>query len=154
MAHHNINDFFNLAELFLLRLGLFILLLLALAKVVWSEAAPFLSKVFRHFETNFPHSSAMRTGLRHLRRAMVWPIRYFMAKHWAIERYKGFLITASAVPNFATGFEWYSQGTIFRAGRLGSIVEVKRLEGPIFNSKEEAEQHGLQLCKDWIDKRP
>jgi hypothetical protein len=30
-------------------------------------------------------------------------------------------------------------------------LEVKRDEGPIFNSKEEAEQHGLQLCKDWID---
>jgi hypothetical protein len=76
-----------------------------------------------------------------------------MAKQWGIERYKDFLITSSAVPTFATGFEWYSQGTILRPGRLGSIVEVKRIEGPIFNSKEEAEHHGLKLCKDWIDKR-
>ena len=51
------------------------------------------------------------------------------------------------------GFEWYSQGTILGPGRLSSIVEVKRIEGPIFNSKEEAEQHGVELCKDWIDKR-
>ena len=53
---------------------------------------------------------------------------------------------------------WYSQGVVLRpgrlrSGRLSSIVEVKR-EGPIFNSKEAAEEHGLKLCKEWIDKRP
>jgi hypothetical protein len=77
-----------------------------------------------------------------------------MAKRWGIERYKDFLISGSAVPTFATGFEWYSQGTILRPGRLTSNVEVKRIEGLIFNSKEEAEQHGLELCKNWINKRP
>ena len=41
-----------------------------------------------------------------------------------------------------------------RAGRLGSVVEVKRIEGPVFNSKEKAEEDGLKLCKEWIDKRP
>jgi hypothetical protein len=75
-------------------------------------------------------------------------------KQWGIERYKGFLITGTAVPTFATGFDWYSQGTILRPGRFSSIVEIKRIQGPIFNSKEEAESHGLELCKDWIDKRP
>lgn len=77
-----------------------------------------------------------------------------MAKQWGIERYKDFLISGSAVPTFATGFEWHSQGIVLRPARLGSIVEVKRIQGPIFNSKEAAEQHGLELCKDWIDKRP
>jgi len=67
-----------------------------------------------------------------------------VAKQWGIEQYKG----------FAIGFDWYSQGIVLRPGRLSSIVEVKRLEGPIFNSKEAAEEHGLELCKDWIDKRP
>jgi hypothetical protein len=39
--------------------------------------------------------------------------------------------------------------------QLASIVEIKRIQGPIFNSKEAAaEEHGLKLCKDWIDKRP
>ena len=76
-----------------------------------------------------------------------------VAKQWGIERYKGFLIDGSAVPTFATGFDWYSQGIILRPGRLSSIIEVKRIDGPIFNSKEQAEEHGLQLCKDWIDKR-
>jgi hypothetical protein len=76
-----------------------------------------------------------------------------MLKQWGIERYKDFLISSSAVPTFATGFKWYSQGTILRAGRLGSIIVVKRIQGPIFNSKEAAEEHGLELCKDWIDNR-
>jgi hypothetical protein len=76
-----------------------------------------------------------------------------MAKCWGMERYKGFLITSSALPTFATGFDWYSQGTVLRPGRFSSIVEVKRLQGPVFNSKEAAEEDGLQLCKEWIDKR-
>jgi hypothetical protein len=74
-----------------------------------------------------------------------------MAKQREIERYKGFLIDGSAVPTFATGFDWYSQGIVLRPGRLSSIVEIKRIKGPIFNSKEEAEEHGLKLCKEWID---
>jgi hypothetical protein len=76
-----------------------------------------------------------------------------VAKQSGIEQYKGFLIDGSAVPTFATGFDWYLQGIILRPGRLSSIIEVKRIEGPIFNSKEAAEEHGLELCKDWIDKR-
>jgi hypothetical protein len=69
------------------------------------------------------------------------PENYFqyyhsVAKQYGLERYKGFLIDGSAVPTFATGFDWYSQGIILRPGRLSSIIEVKRIEGPIFNSKE------------------
>jgi hypothetical protein len=67
---------------------------------------------------------------------------------------QGFLISGSAVPTFAIGFDWYSQDTILCPGRLGSIVEVKRIQGAIFNSKEAAEEDGFRLCKDWIDKRP
>jgi len=25
---------------------------------------------------------------------------------------------------------------------------------PIFSGKEDAEEHGFKLCKEWIDKRP
>jgi len=72
-----------------------------------------------------------------------------------MERYKGFLIDGSAIPIFATEHDWCSQGTIFRASRrLDSIVEIKRIRGPIFSSREAAEEHGLKLCKDWIDKQP
>jgi hypothetical protein len=54
-----------------------------------------------------------------------------------------FLISSSPVPTFATGFDWYSQGIILRPGRLNSIIEVKRIQGPIFNRKEDEEQ--------WLD---
>jgi hypothetical protein len=61
------------------------------------------------------------------------PEKYFqycplVANQSGIEQYKGFLIDGSAVPTFATGFDWYSQGIILRPGRLSSIVEVKRIE--------------------------
>jgi hypothetical protein len=61
-----------------------------------------------------------------------------MASQYGIERYKDFLIAGSAIPSFATGFDWYSHGTIFRTSRLGAIVEIRRIQGVIFNSKEEA----------------
>jgi len=70
-----------------------------------------------------------------------------------MERYRGFLIAGSAVPRFTTGFDWDSQGIIFRSGRLGWIVEIKLIKGPIVNSKDGAEEHGLKLCKDWVDDR-
>jgi hypothetical protein len=76
-----------------------------------------------------------------------------MARQHGIERYQDFLIAGSAIPTFATGFDWYAQGTIFRTGHLGSIVEIRRIRGAIFSSKEEAEQHGLELCRFWINER-
>jgi hypothetical protein len=45
------------------------------------------------------------------------------------------------------------RGHCLRADPNGSIVEVKKIEGRSFESKEEAELHGLELCKEWIDKR-
>ena len=71
-----------------------------------------------------------------------------MAKCWGMERYKGFLIMTSPMPTFARSFEWYSQGIVLRPGRLSSVVEIKRIKGPIFNSKEAAEEDGLELCKE------
>src|SRR5262245_48041728 len=76
-----------------------------------------------------------------------------IASQWGMERYKDFLISGSAVPTFAKGFDWHSQGIIFRSGRLSSIVEITRIKGPIVTSKYAAEEHGLKLCKDWIDNR-
>jgi hypothetical protein len=40
---------------------------------------------------------------------------------------------------------------ILQQNRLGSIIQVQRIEGQLFESKEEAEQHGLELCKEWVD---
>ena len=70
-----------------------------------------------------------------------------------MERNRGFLIAGSAVPRFAAGFDWDSQDIVFRSGGPGSTVEIKHIKGPIVNSKDAAEEHGLKLCKDWIDNR-
>ena len=70
-----------------------------------------------------------------------------------MERYRGFLIAGSAVPRFATGFDWDSQGIILRPARVSSIVEVRCIRGTIFDSKEAAEEDGFKLCKDWVDNR-
>ena len=64
-----------------------------------------------------------------------------------MERYKGCLIARSAVPRFATGFDWDSHGIIFRSGRPGSIVEIKRIKGPIVNSKDAAEETGSSCAR-------
>jgi hypothetical protein len=31
---------------------------------------------------------------------------------------------------------------------------IQRLEGPIFQSEHDAEKHGLELGKKWIDRNP
>ena len=33
------------------------------------------------------------------------------------------------------------------------MIQVQRIEGKLFESKEQAEQHGIELCKEWIDKQ-
>jgi hypothetical protein len=69
----------------------------------------------------------------------------------ASEEYKGFHIFAWARPEYGKGSA--SVGIVCKQTRMGSIVEVKRIEGQIFQSKEEAERHGLELCKEWRDKQ-
>jgi hypothetical protein len=69
----------------------------------------------------------------------------------ASEEYKGFHISTWARPEYGKGSA--SVGLVCKPNRMGSIVEVKRIEGRSFESKEEAEQDGLQLCKDWIGNR-
>jgi len=66
---------------------------------------------------------------------------------------QGFLDRRISGAKVCKGFDWDSQGIIFRSGRLSSTVEIKRIKGPIVNSKDAAEEHGLKLCKDWINNR-
>jgi hypothetical protein len=47
----------------------------------------------------------------------------------------------------------HSLGTVYRSRRAGSLVEVARIEGKIFKTIKEAEAHGLELAKEWVDKR-
>jgi hypothetical protein len=70
-----------------------------------------------------------------------------------LEQYKGFLIDGSAVPTFATGFDWHSQESSYVQDASASPYKLKASTVPSLLARV-AEQHGLKLCKDWIDKRP
>jgi hypothetical protein len=65
--------------------------------------------------------------------------------------YKGFKISGSSVPTYSEGC--HSRGSVCRPGRAGSIIEVARIEGKIFKTMKEAEAHGLELARQWVDKR-
>jgi hypothetical protein len=65
--------------------------------------------------------------------------------------YRGHIITAWARPEFTNGST--SVGIVYKRARLGSILQVQRIEGQLFETKGQAEQHGVELCKQWIDKQ-
>ena len=65
--------------------------------------------------------------------------------------YRGHIITAWARPEFSNGST--SVGIVYKRARLDSILHVQRIEGQLFETKEQAEQHGVELCKQWIDKQ-
>ena len=46
-----------------------------------------------------------------------------------------------------------SVGMFYKRDKFGSMIQVQRIEGKLFESKEQAEQHGIELCKEWIDKQ-
>src|SRR5262245_27588330 len=65
--------------------------------------------------------------------------------------YRGYIISAWARPESTNGST--SVGIVYEWGQFGSIIQVHRIEGECFETKEQAEQHGLELCKEWIDKQ-
>jgi hypothetical protein len=65
--------------------------------------------------------------------------------------YRGYIISAWARPELTNGST--SVGVVYERGRLGSIIQVQRIVGELFETKEQAEQHGVELCKEWIDKQ-
>ena len=74
----------------------------------------------------------------------------------ASEKYKGYRISGWTLVKHSAREDLCSRGTVSILTKVGSIIEVQQLEGPAFHNKKEAEEHGLQLCKEWIDrlKRP
>jgi hypothetical protein len=65
--------------------------------------------------------------------------------------YRGYIISAWARPESMNGST--SVGIVYERNEFGSIIQVERIEGELFETKEEAEQHGVELCKEWIDKQ-
>ena len=69
--------------------------------------------------------------------------------------YRGYVIGTWARPEL-TGFTSIGvvyKGYKFKADKFGTKIRVRRIEGKWFESKEEAEQHGVELSKEWIDKQ-
>ena len=65
--------------------------------------------------------------------------------------YRGFIITVWARPELAHGST--SVGIIYKRDQLGSIVQVQTMEGKLFEREEQAERHGVDLCKQWVDEQ-
>ncbi len=64
--------------------------------------------------------------------------------------YGGYIISTWARPELTKRST--SVGIVYEQGQFGSIIQVQRIEGELFESKEQAEQHGLELCKEWVEK--
>ena len=65
--------------------------------------------------------------------------------------YEGYIISAWARPESTNSST--SVGIVYEHGQSGAIIQIQRIEGELFESKELAEEHGLELCKEGIDKQ-
>jgi hypothetical protein len=65
--------------------------------------------------------------------------------------YRSYAIGAWARPESTKGST--SIGVVYKRDKFGSLIQVQRIEGELFESKQQAEQRGLELCKEWIDKQ-
>jgi hypothetical protein len=63
--------------------------------------------------------------------------------------YRGYIISAWARPKLTNGCT--SVGVVYERGQFRSPIQLQRIEGELFDTKEHAEEHGLELCKEWID---
>jgi hypothetical protein len=71
-----------------------------------------------------------------------------------MKQYQGHPIYGVAVPGPTK--RWTSRGLVFGSDLQSSTEVLKRLNGRedlTFNAKEQAEKHGLELCKAWIDEQ-
>jgi hypothetical protein len=84
-----------------------------------------------------------------------WPTKVFFDGGFipalTAYEYRGYIITAWARPELANGST--SVGIVYKGGPLGSIIQIQILEGNLFETKEDAEAHGVELCKQWIDQQ-
>ena len=65
--------------------------------------------------------------------------------------YRGYVISAWARPESTSGAT--SIGIIYERDEFGLPVQLERIEGQLFETKDQAERHGIELCKEWIDKQ-
>ena len=80
----------------------------------------------------------------------LWRLHGAPERATIMKQYKGHPIYGIAVP--APEHRWCSSGLVFDRD-LNQTIEIKRIQGPtdlIFKAKQQAEEHGLKLCRDWI----
>jgi len=65
--------------------------------------------------------------------------------------YRDYIISAWARPESTNSYT--SVGIVYERGQFESVIQVQRIEGELFETKAQTEQHGIELCKEWIDKR-
>jgi hypothetical protein len=70
-----------------------------------------------------------------------------------MQPYKGYFISASAMPVHPFSPEWYIGGSVLVPGRSGSIVEITRFHLQRFtvSIKELAEWFGLEVARIVVD---
>ena len=66
--------------------------------------------------------------------------------------YKGYLIYGKALVIHPNSQAWRSLGVVCAKTSRGSIIELRHLEGTVFKTREAAEDNGLELCTNWLDK--
>jgi hypothetical protein len=82
--------------------------------------------------------------------------KYFVNDNYIIPalttyEYGGYIIAGWARPESMNRLT--SIAIVYRRDEFGAIIRVQRIVGELFDSKEQAEQHGVELCKGWIDKQ-
>jgi len=67
--------------------------------------------------------------------------------------YKGYFILGAALMIHHNSTDWRALGTVFTKTPQGFFVEVERVGGPVFTTKEAAEKHGLAMCQAVIEQK-
>ena len=68
-----------------------------------------------------------------------------------LEAYNGFLVDGSVTIAHPTCSKWQSVGTVYSAKTRSPLVQIMRIEGYSFASKEAAKRHGIELARRWVD---
>ena len=68
-----------------------------------------------------------------------------------LEEYNGFLVDGSVTIAHPNCTNWQSLGTVYSVKTRTSLVQIRRIEGQSFATKEAAIQHGLELARRWVD---
>jgi hypothetical protein len=68
-----------------------------------------------------------------------------------LEEYNGFLVDGSVMISHPNSNRWQLLGGVYSAKARSPLVQIARIEGQSFGSKQAAVQHGLVIAKRWVD---